>query len=352
MGVKLLGAQPGDHRQGRGPPVLQGHNAQDRPAGHSVKVVANDLECRYGFRSTRIGYPVIVRPAFTLGGTGGGIADERGGAASKSRTNGLQISRPSHQILVEKCISGWKEIEFEVIRDSARATSSPSARWKTSTRSASTPATRSSSRPPSPCRIRNTRCCVRRRCTIIDRAGDRGRLQLPVRASSGEHGIRGHRGQSPRLAFLRARVQGDRISDREGRGEDRYRLYPSTRSLNAVTGKTYACFEPALDYVVVKFPKWPFDKFVYAQAHARHPDEGDRRGHGDRHDLRAGDHEGGTRRSSWVSTTLLTQEIPRTSPTRRSRNGFTMSTTSEYSSSTRLSDAASGIDDDPRHHND
>ena len=54
---------------------------------------------------------------------------------------------------------------------------------------------------------------------------------------------------------------------------------------NAVTGKTYACFEPALDYVVVKLPKWPFDKFVYAKPHAGHPDEGHRRGDGHRPDL-------------------------------------------------------------------
>ena len=51
---------------------------------------------------------------------------------------------------------------------------------------------------------------------------------------------------------------------------------------NDVTGKTCACFEPALDYVVVKFPKWPFDKFVYADNDSRHPDEGHRRGHGHR----------------------------------------------------------------------
>ena len=65
---------------------------------------------------------------------------------------------------------------------------------------------------------------------------------------------------------------------------------------NDVTGKTYACFEPALDYVVVKFPKWPFDKFVYAKQHPGHPDEGDRRGHGHRHQLRAGADEGGRAR--------------------------------------------------------
>ena len=62
-------------------------------------------------------YPVIIRPAFTLGGTGGGIVDNRGGAAWRSRQTALRLS-PITQILVEKCIAGWKEIEFEVMRDS------------------------------------------------------------------------------------------------------------------------------------------------------------------------------------------------------------------------------------------
>ncbi len=56
--------------------------------------------------------------------------------------------------------------------------------------------------------------------------------------------------------------------------------YSLDEIVNAVTGKTYACFEPALDYLVVKFPKWPFDKFVYAKPYSRYPDDGDRRGHG------------------------------------------------------------------------
>ena len=71
---------------------------------------------------------------------------------------------------------------------------------------------------------------------------------------------------------------------------------------NDVTGKTCACFEPALDYVVVKFPKWPFDKFVYAKKYPGHPDEGHRRGHGHRQQLRAGHDEGGRAPSSWAWT--------------------------------------------------
>ena len=71
---------------------------------------------------------------------------------------------------------------------------------------------------------------------------------------------------------------------------------------NAVTGKTCACFEPALDYVVVKFPKWPFDKFVYAETYPGHPDEGHRRGHGHRQQLRARHDEGSLAPPSWAWT--------------------------------------------------
>ena len=86
-----------------------------------------------------ISYPVIVRPAFTLGGTGGGIAANKEELYNIAEA-GIRLS-PINQILVEKCISGWKEIEFEVMRDAIGKRELRSARWKTLTRSASTPAT-------------------------------------------------------------------------------------------------------------------------------------------------------------------------------------------------------------------
>ena len=79
--------------------------------------VVNTVEDAINFVET-IGYPVIIRPAFTLGGTGGGICNNEE-ELIEIASNGLRLS-PISQILVEKCISGWKEIEFEVIRDSKR----------------------------------------------------------------------------------------------------------------------------------------------------------------------------------------------------------------------------------------
>ena len=76
--------------------------------------VVEDLDDALDF-AERIGYPVIVRPAFTMGGTGGGICEDRE-KLQEIGTNGLRLS-PIHQVLIEKCISGWKEIEYEVMRD-------------------------------------------------------------------------------------------------------------------------------------------------------------------------------------------------------------------------------------------
>ena len=78
--------------------------------------VVNTLEDALAF-ADEIGYPVIVRPAFTMGGTGGGICQDKE-QLQEIGTNGLRLS-PIHQVLIEKCIAGWKEIEYEVMRDAA-----------------------------------------------------------------------------------------------------------------------------------------------------------------------------------------------------------------------------------------
>ena len=115
MGVKLLGANPetidkAEDRQMFKDTMLE--------IGQPVipSEIVEDLDSAVEF-ARKIGYPVIVRPAFTLGGSGGGIANDEE-EFKKIAENGLRLS-PITQILVEKCISGWKEIEFEVVRDGA-----------------------------------------------------------------------------------------------------------------------------------------------------------------------------------------------------------------------------------------
>ena len=107
-----------------------------------------------------IGYPVVLRPAFTLGGTGGGFADDETELREMMR-NALSLS-PVHQVLVEKSIKGYKEIEYEVM-PTATTRPSASAAWRTSTRWASTPATRSSLPRARRSPTRSSRCCATRR---------------------------------------------------------------------------------------------------------------------------------------------------------------------------------------------
>ena len=124
MGVKLLGADPDTIDKAEDRQMFKDTLAAIGEPVIPSKVV-NDLDSAIEV-AREIGYPVIVRPAFTLGGTGGGIADTEEDFLEIAE-NGLRSS-PIHQILVEKCISGWKEIEFEVMRDSKSTISIPRSR--------------------------------------------------------------------------------------------------------------------------------------------------------------------------------------------------------------------------------
>ena len=145
-GIRLLACKPETTRPRRGPRAVQGDEwkASTSPSSllRSLETLQDALAC-----ADRIGYPVIVRPAFTMGGTGGGICENKE-KLIEIGTNGLRLS-PIHQILVEKCIAGWKEIEYEVMRDHKGnvITVCNMENW---TLWASTPATRWSWLPPRP----------------------------------------------------------------------------------------------------------------------------------------------------------------------------------------------------------
>ena len=208
-----------------------------------------------------IGYPVIVRPAFTLGGTGGGIAGDPG-ELEEIAGNGLRLS-PINQVLIEKCISGWKEIEFEVIRDAKGNVITVCSMENfdpvgvhTGDSIVIAPAVTLSDKGYQMLRSASLK--------IISELEVEGgcNCQFALHPDSFEYAVIEVNPRVSRSSALASKATGYPIAKVATKIAIGYTL---DEIVNAVTGNTYACFEPALDYVVVKFPKWPFDKFVYAK---------------------------------------------------------------------------------------
>ena len=211
--------------------------------------------------AAQIGLPVIIRPAFTLGGTGGGIAYTKEELHETART-GLAAS-PITQILVEKCIAGWKEIEFEVIRDKAGNTVTVCSMENMDPVGVHTgdsiviaPAVTLSDKEYQMLRSASLK--------IIEALGVEGgcNCQFALEPNSFEYAVIEVNPRVSRSSALASKATGYPIAKVATKIALGYRL---DEIKNAVTGNTYAAFEPALDYVAVKFPKWPFDKFVYAK---------------------------------------------------------------------------------------
>jgi carbamoyl-phosphate synthase large subunit len=222
--------------------------------------VAVDLETAVKFAAD-IGYPVIVRPAFTLGGSGGGIAnDER--SLREISANGLSLS-PIHQILVEKSIAGWKEIEYEVMRDKPGNVITVCSMENFDPVGIHT----GDSIVIAPCVTladREYQMLRSAALDIIKALGVEGgcNVQFALHPSSFEYAVIEVNPRVSRSSALASKATGYPIAKVATKIAVGYTL---DEIINAVTGNTFAAFEPALDYVAVKFPKWPFDKFVYAQ---------------------------------------------------------------------------------------
>ena len=222
--------------------------------------VVNDVDSALEF-AKEIGYPVIVRPAFTLGGSGGGIAADEEELHEIART-GLNMS-PITQVLIEKCISGWKEIEFEVIRDKAGNVITVCSMENLDPVGVHTgdsiviaPAVTLSDKEYQMLRSASL--------NIIEALGVEGgcNCQFALHPTSFEYAVIEVNPRVSRSSALASKATGYPIAKVATKIALGYRL---DEIKNAVTGNTYAAFEPALDYVAVKFPKWPFDKFVYAK---------------------------------------------------------------------------------------
>ena len=210
--------------------------------------------------AAEIGYPVIIRPAFTLGGAGGGVAynEQQLDVIAK---NGLMLS-PITQVLVERYIAGWKEIEFEVMRDSAGNVIAVCSMENfdpvgvhTGDSIVIAPAVTLSDKEYQMLRSASL--------DIITELGIEGgcNCQFALNPESMEYSVIEVNPRVSRSSALASKATGYPIAKVTTKIALGYTL---DEIKNDVTGKTCACFEPTLDYVVVKVPKWPFDKFVNA----------------------------------------------------------------------------------------
>ena len=206
----------------------------------------------------RIGYPVIVRPAFTLGGSGGGIAADPTELRQIAHS-GLELS-PITQILIEKSIAGWKEIEFETMRDAIGNVIAVCSMENVDPVGIHT----GDSVVVSPCltladkefqMLRKASLDIITELNIVGGCN----VQLALDPESFEYAVIEVNPRVSRSSALASKATGYPIAKVTTKIALGYTL---DEIKNEVTGKTFSCFEPALDYVVVKYPKWPFDKFA------------------------------------------------------------------------------------------
>ncbi|MGL5000102.1 MAG: carbamoyl-phosphate synthase (glutamine-hydrolyzing) large subunit [Cetobacterium sp.] len=257
-GVKVIGTSVESIKRGEDRKLFR--EAMDK-IGEPViesKIVESLEE---GFKVAKeIGYPVVVRPAYTLGGTGGGIADTPQ-ELEDILLKGLKLSRVG-QVLIEKSILGWKEVEYEVIRDKdgncitvCNMENIDPVGIHTGDSIVVAPSQTLSDREYQMLRTSALK--------IINEIGVVGgcNVQFALHPKSFQYAIIEINPRVSRSSALASKATGypiARVATRLSLG------YTLDEVINEVTGKTFACFEPALDYIVVKIPKWPFDKFKKA----------------------------------------------------------------------------------------
>ena len=227
----------------------------DQPCADSE--VAEDLETCFKI-ADRIGYPVVVRPAYTLGGSGGGIANDRHELEEIAEI-GLQRSRV-HQVLIERSIAGWKEIEYEVMRDHNGNCITVCNMENFDPVGVHT----GDSIVVAPCQTladKETQMLRTAALDIITELGVEGgcNVQFALNQDSFEYCVIEVNPRVSRSSALASKATGYPIAKVASKIALGYTL---DEIQNAITKKTFACFEPTLDYCVVKIPKWPFDKFV------------------------------------------------------------------------------------------
>ena len=209
----------------------------------------------------KIGYPIVLRPAYTLGGSGGGIA-ENPEQCREILENGLRLSRVG-QVLVERCIAGWKEIEYEVMRDSAGNVITVCNMENLDPVGVHT----GDSIVVAPSQTLGDKEYQMLRTSalnIISELGITGgcNVQYALHPTSFEYCVIEVNPRVSRSSALASKATGYPIAKVAAKIALGYTL---DEIKNAVTKKTYASFEPMLDYCVVKMPRLPFDKFISAK---------------------------------------------------------------------------------------
>ena len=257
-GVRLLGTSPESI-----------HKAEDRQGFKDcmesigqpcvTSLVVESVQDAVDFAES-IGYPVIVRPAYTLGGTGGGIAYDRA-SLEEIADRGIALSRVG-QVLIERCIAGWKEIEFEVMRDSAGNVITICSMENIDPVGVHT----GDSIVVAPAQtLANKEFQMLRSAAldIISALGIEGgcNVQFALNPNSFEYAVIEVNPRVSRSSALASKATGYPIAKVAAKVALGYTL---DEIPNAVTGKTTACFEPTIDYCVLKIPRLPFDKFTTA----------------------------------------------------------------------------------------
>lgn len=257
-GVRLLGTSPASIKKAEDRQEFKdAMEALGQPCVTSD--VVESVEAAVGFAAS-IGYPVIVRPAYTLGGTGGGIAYDEV-SLREIADRGIHLSRVG-QVLIERCIAGWKEIEFEVMRDSAGNVIQICSMENIDPVGVHT----GDSIVVAPTQtLANKEYQMLRSAAldIISALEIEGgcNCQFALNPDSFEYAVIEVNPRVSRSSALASKATGYPIAKVAAKIALGYTL---DEIPNTVTGKTTACFEPTLDYCVLKLPRLPFDKFTTA----------------------------------------------------------------------------------------
>ena len=256
--VRLLGTQISAIKRGEDRELFKETMEKiNQPIPESIIVETIEAAVDFG---REIGYPLIVRPAYTLGGTGGGIAEDEETLYDIVQ-KGLGYS-PIGQCLIERSIAGWKEIEFEVIRDAADNCITVCSMENVDPVGVHT----GDSIVVAPAQTLNDKECQLLRQASIDIVRELGvvggcNVQLALDPYSENYYVIEVNPRVSRSSALASKATGYPIAKVTSKIAIGYNL---DEIENAVTKTTKACFEPTIDYIVLKFPRWPFDKFVTA----------------------------------------------------------------------------------------